>query len=64
VAADEARVRELEASLADPSLYDGSGDKARLARGLQKELADAQRAHDSAVAAWAAAVDVLEQIRG
>jgi ATP-binding cassette subfamily F protein 3 len=64
VAANEARVRELEASLADPSLYDGSGDKARLARGLQKELADAQRAHDSAVAAWAAAVDVLEQIRG
>ncbi len=49
----EQRVAEIEAQLADPDLYDGSGEAAKKAATLDQELAKARRALDEALAAWA-----------
>ena len=49
----ETRVSELEKKLADPDLYDGSAEAARRAAALDKELAQARRALDDALASWA-----------
>jgi ATP-binding cassette subfamily F protein 3 len=53
VARIEARVKELEAELGDPSLYDGSAENAKRAGQLDKELAKARAELDAAMAAWA-----------
>jgi ATP-binding cassette subfamily F protein 3 len=53
VARCESRVKEIEEQLADPDLYDGSGEGARKAAGLDKDLAKARRQLDEALAAWA-----------
>ncbi len=55
----EARVAELRRQLDDPDLYDGSGDKARLAGRLDKDLAATQRLLDDAMTRWAAAVAAI-----
>jgi ATP-binding cassette subfamily F protein 3 len=62
VAAAESRMRDIEASLADPALYQGSGDGVRRAGELQKQLTEARRVHDAAVDAWAASTERLEQM--
>ncbi|MBX3132397.1 MAG: ABC-F family ATP-binding cassette domain-containing protein [Gemmatimonadaceae bacterium] len=49
----EARVAELEASLADTDLYDGSADGAQKAARLDQELAKARTELDAAMNAWA-----------
>jgi ATP-binding cassette subfamily F protein 3 len=64
VAAAESRMRDFEAGLADPALYQGSGDGVRRAGELQKQLAEARRVHDAAVDAWAAATERLEKLNG
>jgi len=53
----EAEVAALEAQLADPDLYDGSAEQARVAAGLDQRLAAARRALDAALAAWAEVSD-------
>jgi ATP-binding cassette subfamily F protein 3 len=53
VARIEARVKELEAELGDPALYDGSPENAKRAGRLDKELAKARAELDAAMAAWA-----------
>jgi ATP-binding cassette subfamily F protein 3 len=64
VSAAEERVQELEAALADPALYDGTGEGARRAGDITRELQAARATHDGALAAWAEAVEQLEQVRG
>ena len=49
----ERRVGDLKRQLQDPSLYDGNAAKAKRAGQLDKELADAQRKLDGAMAKWA-----------
>jgi ATP-binding cassette subfamily F protein 3 len=53
VQAAEREVARLRVALADPSLYDGTADNARLAAGLDKALATAERALDAAMERWA-----------
>ncbi|HSJ64199.1 MAG TPA: ABC-F family ATP-binding cassette domain-containing protein [Gemmatimonadaceae bacterium] len=53
----EARVAELEAALADGTLYDGSAEGARRAGGLTTQLAEARAALDAAMERWLASVD-------
>ena len=62
VTAAEARVREIEATLADQSLYDGTAESVRRAGALQKQLTEARRAYDAAVDAWAASTERLEKL--
>ncbi|HVZ49208.1 MAG TPA: ABC-F family ATP-binding cassette domain-containing protein [Gemmatimonadaceae bacterium] len=50
----ERAVEDLRRQLADPSLYDGSGNNARRAGELDKALAAAERALDAAMERWAA----------
>ncbi len=64
VADAEVRIQEIESALADQSLYDGSAANARQAGELQKQLAEARRAHDAAVDAWAASTERLEGLSG
>jgi ATP-binding cassette subfamily F protein 3 len=64
VTAAEVRVQELESALADPALYDGTGDGARRAGDITRELHAARAAHDAALAAWAEALERLEHVRG
>lgn len=60
VAVAEARVHELERTLADPGLYDGSADAARRAAGLTRDLVAARKAHDEALSIWTQAVEAWE----
>jgi ATP-binding cassette subfamily F protein 3 len=60
VAAAEVAVQGIEAKLADPALYDGTGEGARRAGELTRELQAARGAHDAALAAWAEAVERIE----
>ncbi|MBI3569327.1 MAG: ABC-F family ATP-binding cassette domain-containing protein [Gemmatimonadetes bacterium] len=53
----ETVVRDLRAALADPALYDGSGKNAQRAGRLDKELTDALRSLDEAMARWADATE-------
>ncbi|MCW5827503.1 MAG: ABC-F family ATP-binding cassette domain-containing protein [Gemmatimonadaceae bacterium] len=48
----EARIAELEASLADSDLYDGSAEGAQKAARLDQELAKARQELDAAMMAW------------
>jgi len=49
----EERVQTLQKALEDGDLYDGSPEKAREAKRLEKELAAAQRLLDDAMTSWA-----------
>jgi len=49
----EERVQKLQKALEDGDLYDGSPEKAREAKRLEKELAAAQRLLDDAMTSWA-----------
>jgi ATP-binding cassette subfamily F protein 3 len=60
VSAAEERVQELEAALADPALYDGTGEGARRAGDITRELQAARAAHDAALAVWAEAAERLK----
>jgi ATP-binding cassette subfamily F protein 3 len=52
VVSAEARVGELERALADPALYDGTGDGARKAGRLDAELKEARRRLEAAIEKW------------
>lgn len=56
----EARIAELTIEVADPTLYDGAAEGARKAGRLDRELKEAKRALDDALARWNAAVEELE----
>jgi len=55
----EARIEELEIVLADPAMYDGSADAAKRAGLLDRELKEARRSLDAALASWTEAVEAL-----
>ena len=55
----EARIEELELALADPAMYDGTGEAARRAGGLDRELKESRRALELALTRWTEAVDSL-----
>ena len=57
----EERVKQVQRSLEDGDLYDGSADKAREAGRLEKELGTAQRLLDDAMTNWAERTAALEQ---
>jgi ATP-binding cassette subfamily F protein 3 len=57
----EGKIGELEAAVADPSLYDGSGAGARKAGRLDAELKSLRGALDAALARWNEAVEALER---
>jgi ATP-binding cassette subfamily F protein 3 len=59
VQALERRVAELRSQLDDPDLYDGSAENARSAGRLDKEMTEAQRLLDSAMARWAEAEQAM-----
>ena len=61
VATAEVRVEELESALADPTLYDGTGEGARRATAITRDLDVARAAHDAALADWAEAAERLER---
>ena len=56
----EERVRQIQRALEDGDLYDGSPEKARDARRLEKELGAAQRLLDDAMTSWAERTAALE----
>jgi ATP-binding cassette subfamily F protein 3 len=56
----EATVKELETSLADESLYDGSAEGAKQAAVLARHLDEARRTYEQALVAWEAAVERVE----
>jgi ATP-binding cassette subfamily F protein 3 len=58
-AAAEARLNELQTALADPALYDGTGDSAERAAGLARQLSAARAELDAAIAAWSEASEAL-----
>jgi ATP-binding cassette subfamily F protein 3 len=60
----EARISELTTLLADPALYDGAAEGARKAGQLDRELKEAKRALDDALARWTEAVEALEASAG
>ena len=49
----EVTVNDLRAALADPALYDGSSTNAKRAGQLDRELSDALKTLDKAMARWA-----------
>jgi ATPase subunit of ABC transporter with duplicated ATPase domains len=53
----EATVKELETSLADESLYDGSAEGAKQAAVLARHLDEARRTYEQALVAWEEAVE-------
>lgn len=53
----EARIAELTTELADPTLYVGAAEGARKAGRLDRELKEAKRALDDALARWTEAVE-------
>ena len=55
----ERRVAGLRDELANPALYDGTAANAKRAGTLDKQLTDAQRQLDTAVAKWAEAEDAV-----
>ena len=55
----EARIADLTAALANPALYDGGAEGARRAAGLDRELKEALRGLDQAMARWNEAVEML-----
>ena len=57
----EERVQKLQKALEDGDLYDGSPDKTREAKRLEKELAAAQRQLDDAMSSWAETTAALER---
>jgi ATP-binding cassette subfamily F protein 3 len=57
----ETRIEELELTLADPAMYDGSGEAARRAGELDRELGESRRALDQALTRWTEAVESLGQ---
>ena len=61
VARLEERVRQVQQSLEDGDLYDGTPEKAREAGRLEKELVAAQRLLDDAMTNWAERTAALEQ---
>ncbi|MBP2647341.1 MAG: hypothetical protein H6Q77_965, partial [Gemmatimonadetes bacterium] len=60
----EERISELEAALADQSLYAGGMEGSRKARKIDAELKEARRAHDEALTRWTAAVEALSALAG
>ena len=58
----EARVRELTVAVADPALYAGAAEGARKAGRLDRELKEAKRALDDAMARWTEAVEALDAL--
>jgi ATP-binding cassette subfamily F protein 3 len=56
----ETRVQGLQKALEDGDLYDGSPEKAREAKRLEKELTAAQRLLDDAMTTWAETTAQLE----
>jgi ATP-binding cassette subfamily F protein 3 len=57
----EAKIGEYETLVADPALYDGSGDGARRAGQLDQEIKSLRVQLDRALALWTEAVESLEQ---
>ncbi len=57
----ESAIEELESAVADPALYDGSGDGARKAGQLDRELKSLRGELDRALARWNEAVEMLER---
>ena len=57
----EERIEALELALADPAMYDGTGDAARRAGQLDRELTESRRALDQALTSWTEAVESLGQ---
>jgi ATP-binding cassette subfamily F protein 3 len=65
VHAAEARGAELEAALADPSLYEAAiGEGAREAARLGAELKEAQDTLENAMEGWTRAMEALEEVEG
>jgi len=58
----EAKVAELEAALADQSLYSGGVEGTKTAKKIDTELKEARRAHDEALTRWTAAVEALSAL--
>ncbi len=57
----EERVRKIQQALEDGDLYDGTAEKAREAKRLEKELSAAQRLLDDAMTTWAESTAVLDK---
>ena len=60
----EARVAELQAQLADPSLYDGGAKGAKRAAALSADLKAATRDHEAAFLRWSEAMEKLTALEG
>ncbi|MGD2120489.1 MAG: ABC-F family ATP-binding cassette domain-containing protein [Gemmatimonadota bacterium] len=58
----EAEVADLEAAMAHPGLYDGSPESAEKAGRLNQRLREARENLDSAMGAWAQALEALESV--
>jgi ATP-binding cassette subfamily F protein 3 len=62
VVRQEERVQALQRALEDGDLYDGTPEKAREAKRLEKELVAAQRSLDDAMTTWAERTAALERL--